>query len=59
MTKAGEKLLAAARDALTVAKCEHKFKDDVVVDGRRLLHCLTCKATVHVFYDPASEKTFG
>lgn len=49
MTKLGEKLIAAAKEAVNVAKCEH----DLIVQPRRerttkleRYHCVKCRATI-------------
>jgi hypothetical protein len=48
MSNAGKKLIAAAQDAVAVAKCSHAYVEGAVVDGMPVLRCMLCKAIIHV-----------
>ena len=46
MTKAGEKLIAAAKEAVEAAKCDHKLTPQPHQGTLRKFYCPKCGATI-------------
>ena len=48
MSKAGEKLIAAAKEAVEVAKCDHDLHEQPTARGSTLrkFYCTKCRATI-------------
>lgn len=52
MTKAGEKLIAAAKEAVKVAQCDHAWKSQKRVGRFDVCECSKCGGT---FYFPVDR----